>query len=270
MSEFIVTDNECALHVSDKHCTPIEVLQKITDIPGADPSKIVDDLKSKTKCTTELCIIKSKSIGSKLGRDIVNRIIDTYFKVQGPKLDVEKWLSNHDIDNTLIQWQKIPEFKTFYHIPFQMRDFQEKNTELATLNFVQLYNEGYRTFGCVLNTDWSSGNGQHWFAFFFDFRQEPYTIEYFNSSGECPLREFNKWLNDKQQQLQSEFNKPVDKIIATRVQNQYDNSSCGCYSLYYIYSRLNGVPWQWFRDNIVPDKKMHEFRKFLFNEPIKN
>lgn len=266
MSEFINDDNECALHVKTDHCTPVDILQKVSGAPVNDPVAIINSLKEKTNCTNEICVIKSSSVEDKLGRDLVSKILDTYFKVRGPKYNIEKWLSNDDIDKTLNQWKKIDGFNTFYPIPFQMRDFQAKKTELATMNFKQLYDHGSRTFGCVPNTDWSSGNGQHWFAFFFDFREEPYTIEYFNSSGECPFREFNQWLNETEQSLQTQFNKPVKKIIVTRVQNQYDNSSCGCYSLYYIYSRLNGIPWLWFRNNRVPDKKMHEFRKFLFNE----
>lgn len=263
MSEFVVDDNECALHVQTEHCTPPEVLNKIVNV--SNPKDAIEDLKKETNCDSELCVIKSKKVGSKLGRDLVERVIETYFKVQGPKNNVEKWLSNDDIDKTLAQWTKIEGMHTFYPIPFQMRDFQAKKTELATLDFVQLYNSGYRVFACVPNTDWSSGNGQHWFAFLFDFRQEPFTLEYFNSSGECPLKEFNSWLNETEQTLQTKFGKPVKKIVVTRVQNQYDNSSCGCYALYYIYSRLNGIPWEWFRKNRVPDEKMHDFRKFLFN-----
>jgi hypothetical protein len=267
MSEFVVDDNECALHVKTDHCIPVEILQKITGTNiSTNPNDIINQLKEKTKCTSELCVIKSNTVSSKLGRDLVSKILDTYFKVIGPKFSVEKWLSNDDIDKTLNQWKRISEFNNFHPIPFQMRDFQSKRTELSTLDFKHYYDKGIRSFACVPNTDWSSGNGQHWFAFFFDFRTEPYTLEYFNSSGECPLKEYNKWLNEAEQKLQSQFNKPVKKLVVTRVQNQYDNSSCGCYALYYIYSRLNGIPWKWFRENRVPDKKMHEFRKFLFNE----
>ena len=267
MSEFIADDNECAFHISSDLCTPIEILkQAAPDINESDPNTILEHLKQKTDCTSEFCVIKSKKVKTQLGRDLVDKVLNNYFKVEGPKSDPEKWLSNDDIDKTLLLWKRLPQGKSFYHIPFQMRDFQEKGTELANLDFVKEYESGYRTFACVPNTDWSSGNGQHWFAMFFDFRSEPYTLEYFNSSGECPLREFNKWMIESEQRLQNEFRKKVKRIVVTRIQNQYDNSSCGCYALYYIYSRLNDIPWEWFRKNRVHDKKMHEFRRFLFNE----
>lgn len=268
MSEFAdkqFVDRECAIYVNTEQCTPTDILRKIAGDNAARPTNIIENLKKQTNCTTELCVIESHKISSKLGRDLVNKIINNYFKIKGPKYDIEKWLSNDDIDNTLAQWSLSNKFSDFNRIPFQMRDFQKNQTELATIDMKDMFSKGFRTFGCVPNTDWSTGNGQHWFALFFDFRKEPYTLEYFNSSGECPLKEFNSWMNEKEQSLQNQFEKPIKKIIVTRVQNQYDNSSCGCYSLYYIYKRLNGTPWIWFRQNKVPDKHMHEFRKFLFN-----
>lgn len=270
MSEFVVDDdNECAIYVNTKHCTPINVLNNlsmnIARRSFKDPLKAIEVLKEKTNCDSELCVIKSSKTSSILGKKKVHVLLSNFFKIEGPKLNIEKWLSNDDIDKTLEQWSKHPKFSTFYHVQFQMRDFEQNNTELAKLNFLDIYNQGYRSVGCVLNTDWSSGNGQHWFAFYFDFNKEPFTLEYFNSSGEYPLKEFNSWLNDKEQQLRIIFDVMVKKIIVTTIQNQYDNSSCGCYALYYIYSRLNGVPWIWFRKYRVPDKKMHRFRRFLFN-----
>jgi hypothetical protein len=308
MSEFIVNDNQCALHVKTDNCTPPNILFKLAGklksgaakinnniknyVPGMvdktpiydeegqqfikennidtnNPQiknatkEIVEKLKKETNCTTELCVINSSKVKNILGYDLVQKILDIYFKKIGPKCNVEKWLSNEDIDKTLEQWTY--KYKNFYPIPFQMRDFEKNNTELATLDYKNLYNKGFVYFACVPNTDWSSGGGQHWFALFFDFSKEPFTLEYFNSSGELPLPEFNSWLNKSEQQLQNKFKKPVKKEIVTDVQNQYDNSSCGCYSLYYIYSRLNGIPMEWFRNNTIEDEKMHDFRKFLFN-----
>jgi hypothetical protein len=282
MSEFIVNDNECSIHITTDNCTPPKILVKLVDNiqnknagknKSSDQDKnnqssnntkeLINKLKKETGCSSELCIIKSSKAKSVLGYDLVNKILDVYFKIEGPKNNIEKWLSNEDIDKTLKQWTH--KFKHFYPIPFQMRDFEKKNTELAVLDFKKLYDDGYRYFGCIPNTDWSSGGGQHWFALFFNFDTEPYTLEYFNSSGELPLPEYNSWLNKTEEKLQNKFRKPVNKEIVTEIQNQYDNSSCGCYSLYYIYSRLNGIPMEWFRNNVVEDEKMHDFRKFLFN-----
>ncbi len=264
MAQF-VDKSECAIHITNQHCTPKRVIENLANQKGImvkdDSVAVLDQLKARTNCNTELCVIEH--FKKRSPNDMINQIIENNFKIKGPKYDVEKWLSNDDIDGTLRQWTI--RWKNFYHIPFQMRDFNENKTELSTLNYPSLVEDNYIYFGCVPNTDWSTGKGQHWFALFFDFSKSPHTLEYFNSSGECPLAEFNNWLNDTEQILQKKINNPVKKIIVTQVQNQYDNSSCGCYALYYIYSRLNGVNWEWFRHNRVTDKKMYEFRKFLFN-----
>lgn len=256
--------SECAIHVDSDHCTPKHVISDMASQKGIilkdNPVDTLNELKQHTKCETELCVVEHFKKSNP--NDMINQIIDNNFKIKGPKYDVEKWLSNDDIDKTLEQWAISK--KNFYPIPFQMRDFSKNKTELCTLDFPELANT-HSYFGCVPNTDWSTGKGQHWFALFFDFSKTPYTLEYFNSSGEDPLSEYNDWLNDAEQDLQKKMNKPVTKVIVTKVQNQYDDSSCGCYALYYIYSRLNGVDWKWFRNNRVSDKKMHEFRKFLFN-----
>jgi hypothetical protein len=270
MAEFIVDNNECSLSVNSDVCTPKEILKEITknDVID-DPKNEIENLKKETNCNTELCVIKSDLVEKKIGSSNVYDIIKKYFKIEGPKLDIEKWLSNDDIDKTLKQWKNVSEWYHFHHIPFQMRDFEKYNTELARTDFYELYNQGKKTFGCVLNTDWSSGSGEHWFAFFFDFRKTPFTLEYFNSSGECPLKEFNNWLNKMQEKLSKQFNKITKKVVISKIQHQWDNSSCGIYSLYYIYSRLKNIDWWHFRENRIPDEEMHKFREFLFN-PVTN
>jgi hypothetical protein len=79
-----------------------------------------------------------------------------------------------------------------------MIDFEITNSELATFDWRQLYKQGFRTFGSVINTDKSTGGGIHWFAVFGDFRDASApTIEYFNSSGKMPMNEIIYWMNKK-------------------------------------------------------------------------
>lgn len=271
MAEFSITDGECAHHLHDrKSCIPKNVAEKIAqilDIPKEiDKKNIIDEAKVKLNCDTEVCVLQSYKIQDKLGYGIISRLLHINFKPFGPRENWKEWLSDSNIDENLKQFAKLPDNQHFYPIKFQMRDFQEQSTELATIDFKQKYNEGFKTFGVVLNTDYSTGRGIHWFAIFLDFRVEPFTIEYFNSSGEKALREIKEWLVKTKHKLQTQFGKPVCDIEVSKVQHQFDNSSCGVYSIYYIYSRLKNIPWKAFRDTRIPDSKMHDFRKFLFNE----
>ena len=145
-----------------------------------------------------------------------------------------------------------------------MRDFEKYNTKLANMDFAQKYKEGFRRFGVVFNTDYSSGKGQHWFAVYGDFTKEPFTIEYFNSTGDNPLPELVSWMTKVKHHMSKVLKKKVNDVVVSKNANQKDNHSCGSYSLFYIISRLNDVPYKYFTNTIIGDTLMHEFRKNLF------
>jgi hypothetical protein len=160
----------------------------------------------------------------------------------------------------------------------------EPDKNLATIDLLERFREGYRTFGVVLNTDVSTGGGKHWFCIFIDLRNvdsandaaaesaaesasrsrhSENSIEYFNSSGNMPLMPVTTWLIDTKMKLMMLDKKiKLYKTVVERVQD--DDWSCGVWSLYYIISRLNNVPVNHFTPDRVNDKMMHEFRKHLF------
>lgn len=268
--------SECAHDKSQVGvCTPAKIANKLSTFAGVKGSskEIIEMVKKKTNCETESCIYKNKNVINVLGDSAVNSILKEYFKPSGPAFTTE-WLSNYDIDNVLDQFEK--KYPSFYHIYFQMRDFakkklteaEKKNPEmlkysLNDIEFSQKIKEGIATFGCVLNTDFSTGQGEHWFCLFGDFRKEPYQIEYFNSSGDAPLDEVQIWLDKTKHDLEKKTGKRV-KLIICRTQHQHDSHSCGPYSLYYIVNRLKGVPAETFDKSIGGDKRMMRWRREMF------
>jgi hypothetical protein len=66
--------------------------------------------------------------------------------------------------------------------------------------------------------------------------------------------------------LEKELGKKVEVKEVSKIQHQKDNSSCGPYSLYYIISRLEGVPFISFEKNRIPDNVMWDFRHHLFRK----
>lgn len=265
-------DNECGFHIKRRgsFCAPDEIVNKIKTVSKLDhisDKTVLNNLKKKYNCDTEICVLKQPEIKSIVGRENIDLIINEYFKPTGPR-DNNKWLSNNDIDSVLFQMKKKYENKHFYHINFQMIDFEKMQTELATLNWPEKYKEGYRCFGTVLNTDVSTNNGKHWFALFASFQDsdEEFTVEYFNSSGELPMNQITEYMKKVKHMWQSHFTKPINDIIVTRIVNQFDGWNCGSYSLYYIISRLNGVPYSYFRTNHIGDDNMQLFRTYLFRD----
>jgi hypothetical protein len=238
------------------------ITKKISDV---GEKEVIDKLKQIYECDSESCLLTQGEIRNVVGESVVQEQLKTRFKPSGP-WDTFDWLSNFNIDEVLDQVSKKHADKNFLHIPYQMRDFEEANTELANIDFVKKYQSGIRCFGIVFNTDLSSGGGKHWFCIYGDMSKIPITIEYFNSSGESPLTEISTWMKKTKHSLEKGLKKPVNDIVVSKIQYQNDNHSCGTYSLYYILSRLSGSNVDDFKKNHINDKLMHEFRKHLFRK----
>ncbi len=268
-------DSECAFHVqkTDGFCAPVQIVNKLKTFVASKEysnaenkhTSALDVLKAKYDCNSETCVLSQYDVKRYVNPDDIDKALKENFKPIGPARSTE-WLSNFDIDDVLAQVERKYDDKNFLHIPFQMRDFEKTNSELARLDWQSKYNEGYRTFGTVINTDYSSGKGIHWFCLFGDFldSSDKFTIEYFNSSGELPLPEISEWM--KRTKYSLNFPKEVKDVIVTRIENQSNSHACGVYSLYYIISRLDGVPWEWFKKNKVGDERMKYCRQYLFRD----
>lgn len=211
----------------------------------------------------ESCVLSNNNIKSMIGADLVKHNFDINFNPKGPASSTE-WLSNSHIDNVLDQAAKY--YEGFAHINFQMSDFAENDDpdSLQNIDLAKLYNK-YKSFGVVINTDVSGGSGEHWFCIYGTFDKKGITLEYFNSSGEPPILSVDIWLKETAEKLKKTLNVPV-KIIRHMVPHQTDNHSCGPYSLYYILSRLSGVPSDVFDKKIIPSKLMVKFRKQILRD----
>jgi len=286
--------NECSWEKFRKKgdvvvCSSPEVIKKMADFLEAigekmsqlnvnDASaqiKVVEKMKEKTGCESESCAVQDDKFKEFASPLVVNQNLKDNFKTKGPSYSTE-WLSNFNIDDVLKEIKKNYSDEKFWNIPFQMRDFKKikptdsapehsKNANLETFDICKKYKEGYRCFGVVINTDYSTGNGVHWFSLFVDMRTDNFTVEYFNSSGNEPLTEIGAWMKKTRVLLEKEFpKKKVSDIIVSKEEHQKDDHSCGVYSLYYIISRVSRIPHQYFTKNLIKDSKMHKFRNFLF------
>lgn len=314
---------ECAFHLGKREvCSSDTILQKLSDflkdnydIKASDKKDIINKAKKVTKCETESCVLSQPEIARSIGHSQIKKELEKNFKPDGPALDYRTLLNNFNIDEVLNQF--VIAYPGFYHIPFQMIDFAEqaisdkeiletykdsidgynmikhkRDQNLATVDIVDKYKHGYRTFGVVLNTDFSSGPGKHWFCIFIDLRNIDsddsvpksmrnkatnkhgggYTcsnrkknaqILYFNSSGNLPLHQVTSWLSDAKMKLML-LDKDVEIVRVATSRLQADDYSCGVWCLYFILSMLNCVSYTDFRPGKVNDDMMYEFRKHFF------
>jgi hypothetical protein len=286
--------NECSWEQFRKKgdtsvCSSPEVVQKMKDfltalgekMDSVDPNKfqdkkdIVNKLKEKTGCKSESCVIQSDKFQNFAGSELLQQNLKENFKTKGPSFSTE-WISNFHITDVLKKVSETWSEESFWPVPFQMRDFKKnspsetaaghvKDSNLETLDLCKKYDEGSRCFGVVINTDYSTGSGIHWFCLFVDMRNPKFTIEYFNSSGSEPLTEISAWMKKTRLLLEQKFSdKKIEIIKASQVEHQKDDHSCGIYSLYYIISRVVRIPYEYFQKNIIKTNKMHKFRNFLF------
>lgn len=249
------------------------------------PRTVVQSLKAALKCTTESCIYESPEYQNFVGKLEAERILHERFLPAGPR-NSTRLLSNHHIENVMKQFTV--EFPDFVHIPFQMIDFAEQNTELAHMDLQPYLKDGYRRFGCVLNTDTSEGSGKHWFCLFMDFsalsKKDLYecvarkptmlritdrcTIEYFNSSGNPARPQVERFCEDKQKTLREQFpGLNVWTVQSSHLRHQYSHTECGVYALFYIWQRLQKHPYTDFSRYWIPDQQIINQRKTFFREP---
>lgn len=270
-----VVSTECSIVAENKEtCISDQTITEIADAVGVTATTSTEKLNKsmeKLNCDDAKCVLESNIVVNKIGSDRAKATLKRNFKINGP-IDVSL-LSNINIDDILDQIQT--KFKQFYHYNFNMLDFKANGDTLATVDvYNDIYKKGFTTAGCVINSDLYSGRGKHWMALFIDLRNNPWTVEFYNSSGNLPQKQFDEWLNESVHKLtygnissdgQLAQKQNVKKVIATRIRQQQSRTECGVFSLFYIWSRLNGVPYSFFTNNSVHDKLMFEFRQHLFN-----
>lgn len=267
--------------------------------------EVIEHLANQTECPKnatiqekELCALKkiqNDNKNNKLGEAIEKQIVK-YYKIPAKRLDGNYWLNNTEIDN--IQFQLQNKYPGYYYsyihmIDLEMFEPQNKNILLNSnkiynikdIDFVNElknstklnYNKDLKYYGIVCNTDLSKNSGIHWFSIFIDFTKTPITIEYFNSSG-YPLtkgthikerEEFLKFFINLADELSREI-RDTKFIQVTNIEHQRsDTANCGSYSLYYIWSRLNGKSPNDFKLKKITDEMMENFRSVLWRKDEK-
>jgi|LauGreDrversion4_2_1035121.scaffolds.fasta_scaffold03669_1 hypothetical protein len=295
----------CILNQESKSCLPVKVITALQQeiLPTNNKENIINKehiinkIAKKMECNDtslankELCILKkiSTTTNDKNLEEKIKKNIITYFKPVTKSYDKNHWLNNTEVDHIQHQFKTL--FKGYYYSNIHMIDLVMFNPQhsnvidyevkcIKDINFINelisncdnnilTYNGDLKYYGIVINTDKSTGGGIHWFSIFMDFSSkddnEPYRIEYFNSSGyDIRDKSFKNYFINLADEITREVKK-CEFVKVTDIQHQReDTANCGSYSLYYIWKRLNGTPYQFFSKNQILDENMVDFRKFLY------
>lgn len=258
----------------------VNLMSKFINEKG-DDNTVVEKIEKVLKCDSESCVLVNpdfnKFVENETGsNNIIKYELHKNFKTKGPR-DNTNLLSNYNIDDTLVRWAR--EFKDFYPCPFSMIDFKTVVNDFCTINLADVISgkasyvdpiDGvqkgpFKTYGCVLNTDVSTGRGKHWVCVFVDCRSNLWTVEYFNSSGNPPHADVREWMEVQRSNLLKIHNN-VETITVTNIVHQKSNTECGMYVLYYIRSRLDGISYKHFLTKRIEDADVTKFRKHVFRK----
>ncbi len=246
------------------------------DTPAAEAVRVAA---AALGCASESCVLAhpsfrafARDVGVS-GRDLALEL-ELRYKTQGPRNTLEL-TSNFNLDGTLQRWARV--FPEFYPCPFAMMDFDTHGDLFGEIDLLAVLDgrvamdlgpgvgrlaRPATCFGCIVNTDTSNNRGKHWVAVFVDCRSSPWSVEYFNSAGAPPPRAMTNWMQKSCARLSERHETIV--VAVTDLDHQESQTECGLYALYYIRRRLEGTPYSFFFERLVPDAAMTAFRLHVF------
>jgi len=257
---------------------------------GGGDAAVIRRAANTMDCDSESCVLSHPSllkfvVSKKIApASIIERELETRFKAKGPR-NSTALLSNYNIDETLQKWAHV--YTDFYPCPFAMMDFDTNGDVFGNIDICDVLNgiahvdlgpahgrvkRPSKCFGCVVNTDVSSGPGKHWVAVMVDCRpDDDWHVEYFNSTGRPPPMAIVHWMEKTRNCLvkyraKNSHTAPcgVKTIAVTNVDHQESQTECGMYALFYIRRRLENTPHTFFFGDRIPDNAMTEFRTHVF------
>lgn len=292
---------DCALNSNPKNgtCFNKEHIQEITK---AENVITIAEVKTKLNCSDDLCIIEKVKLNpvtkQKIEREALKTpadSVDGNYWINNTEIDTcmsQLRYMYPGFSHTFIHMVDLEMF-----IPANYNSFEYEVYDVEEINFDEevfdslvrqhilkgkplccesrlstVDNRPFTSFGVVCNTDSSKGKGLHWFCIYLSMDQKDENgnlwirIELFNSSGnDISNSKFNSFWHKKAMEISkmTGFKCTYEKVSSISHQRD-DTGNCGAYSLYYIYSRLNGKMPSDFDKSVVRDEDMEEFRKVLF------
>jgi len=271
--ELDLPSTQCVLRTNICATKGIPILRKFmaaNNIPSN--GDVISELKEYLGVSTEYDVWNHELIRAFVNDKVVNHIHKMYFKSPGPHSSTSL-LSNVNIDNVLSQWAFHSDQlfgKKLKHIDFHMADFMHSNTELRRLDILEeVIKPGYKSMCIVFNTDVSSGPGKHWLCVYGDFAhagtvEDPYVLEYFNSSGKAMMKSVNEWMIQHKKKLLEKgiYLDYIYPLLSKPIQKS--RTECGMWSLIYIRSRLEGKSPTFLYDAKMDDIDMIRYRRYVF------
>ena len=257
---------------------------RVSDSLG--PVQLYNELKTRLKCDHEKCLLNEIDDSGERAKYQAE-----LFAPEHPKewnKNPNEWLSNHDIDRVIAQYEKI--HKDFKYLGTSAIDYDFKYSDgncvenrLCKFDLASLLKSGKTRYGAIFNLDKHDESGSHWVSFFVkvDTAKKQGWICFFDSASS------SKGSKDLDELVKTEaMPAEVANLIRTimkqgetngykfswqmnRRQHQRGGSECGMYSLYFIIHMLENSEktMNCVQNHRLSDKDVEKYRKIYFNEP---
>lgn len=250
----------------NKFCIKDKYTKSLIKAFGVNPNEVnnIDELMTRVACDSPSCLITKPNSSN------VSRLLRVSIKPEG---DVEgnTWVDSSQIVRVLNSWRIYinPKINNFYPMGFATLDFMtcsnSFNNRVKNLTLTKLIKKKYLTAAAIINTDNCNGGGEHWFPIFIDLRKDVISLEYYNSVKKKMPNQICEYFNNlRNSYIQSGGTRKVKICSMLSDEHQNKNSECGIYSLFYIYSRLEGISGEEIVSYSLPDDHVHKLRKVLF------
>lgn len=177
------------------------------------------------------------------------------------------WLSTPDIDNVMIQYEKVyPDFKFLGSVPIDFDDLTGSDglkINIKKLNFAELEKHGIHRLGIVFNTDPSTKSGQHWISAFIDLKKGQ--IYYSDSYAAIPCKRVRYFLRRIAIYYIKKTGGKRPDLGYNRIRQQYGNSECGVYSINFILRLLKGESFKNVTEHTMSDEAVNKCRDKYFD-----
>ena len=213
-------------------------------------------------CDSESCWLRHQCIKHKIDKSLLGGMFAP-ISPENWKSNPQEWLTTVDIQKVMSQWEKADDKFIFMGPSPIDYDFHKMYNEcvwedICKFNIKDIIKRGKTKVGLIFNLDKHNQSGSHWVAIYIDIKKNE--IYFFDSYGDPIPSRLHKFCKDVKEQANGSY-----KILINKKTHQHSNSECGMYSMYFIIQLINGVSFETFQTERVPDERMLQLRKEYFN-----
>jgi len=229
-------------------------------------------------------------------KEIIKMIENEHLR---PEMPIEwyknntEWLSNYDIEDVMIQYDKCCEYKYAFLGVYPI-DFSEEDkfgrclySKICSIDIKKYINKKIKYLGLITNLDKHNQGGSHWTSTFIiiDPKNKCYGAHYYDSNGINIPAYVKKFINNIKKSLVKIYPKSKFRITYNTKKHQRKNTECGMFSMTHQIRWLNSIlkykelnlpdPYKDEKfmncitdDANITDENMNKNRKYLYRPNI--